>query len=1134
MNHIAPVLKISAIFRGVFFAVFYLVLCSPVVVQAQKTPLLQHVLIVHSAYEEYPWTISLNRGIRDVFAAAPESFEFNTEYLDTKRNHEQSYFEKLYSLWQFKYRNRHIDLIIACDNEAYDFIVNGRDGLFKDIPLVFAAYIGYTPSLLEGKENITGVTQETDIVATIDIALMLHPRTKKVVFVAPGAPPFRMAWLKGLPTRYENRAELVTITPTDLSAIDTEIASLGPDIVVIPLNSCLDENGTYLPFNKFVSHLATNAVYPVYALWDIALDQGIVGGKMVSGELQGRAAAKLALQVLRGTPVRNLPVVTHSPNQYMFDWNQLQRFKVNLSDIPENAVVIHQPVSFYSIHKGVVLGTVGGIAVLLLFIIVLGIVVASLKRTKKNLLLSDEILKQMPEGVVLTDLDGKIKRWMGQAEHIFGYTTAEALDQPFYFIYPPENRAEIIDRYEESIHNIGSFSGEILCRKKDSTTVPIEITSSILLDQDRRSICIVAIHKDISERKQAEKALCESEIRFKKMIEKSPLPMIITDQKQNILLFNDKFTELFGYTIDDVSKVNEWRKMAYPDEQYRVAVNQTWRDAISEAKTNNTDIEMQSFDLTTKDNTKRSCEFYMVPLNSFSLIIIIDVTERKKIETDIKRLALAMDHSSDTIFITDIEGKIVYANPAFEKISGYSREEILGEKIGALEGAHDRSVYEAIWESLSRGDIWTGQMCNTKKNGATYTEEATISPVFSSKGKIINYVAVKRDITERIKLEIKIRQSQRMEAIGTLAGGIAHDFNNILTAILGFSELALNGVEQKSPIANYLQEILNAGNRAKELVKQILTFARVSKSEVKPVLVGTIAKEVIKFIRSSIPTTIGITQVIQSEAKVVADPAQLHQIFMNLFTNAAHAMEDKGGMLTLTIDERNITPSQQVAGVTLAPGNWVVVRVEDTGIGIPDHALKNIFEPYFTTKKLGKGTGLGLSVVYGAVKAMKGEITVASKPEKGTLFTLYLPKAEEREDSASNRKKTFDYSGDERVLLVDDEVAITSMLKKMFEEEGYSVVAYNNPKEALDYFISNHDSIDLVLTDMTMPYMTGAELAVQLLEIKPELPIICCTGFSKKIDKNKAAKIGIKALLKKPLSRLNIFRAVRNIFDNRE
>lgn len=385
---------------------------------------------------------------------------------------------------------------------------------------------------------------------------------------------------------------------------------------------------------------------------------------------------------------------------------------------------------------------------------------------------------------------------------------------------------------------------------------------------------------------------------------------------------------------------------------------------------------------------------------------------------------------------------------------------------------------------------------------------------------------------EHDKLMSELRQSQKMEAIGTLAGGIAHDFNNILTALLGYLELAKLKAKQGGDVSNYLDHIYIAFDRAKNLVKQILTFSRQSEHELKPVQVHLIAKEAIKLLRASIPATIEIQQDISSDCGYVnADPTQIHQVFMNLCTNAYHAMLDSGGTLGITISEKSLTPEDHIANIALPPGRYLKIEINDTGYGMDEDTRKRIFEPYFTTKKKGGGTGLGLAVVHGIVKNHHGHITAYSEKDVGSSFHIYLPLISSGVKYSPTDCQEETVGGHERILFVDDEEPIAQLGILILENLGYQITSFTDSKKALLEFKENPQGYDLVITDMTMPNMTGVELALTVKEIRPNIPIILCTGFSEIINSNKAEALGIDAYVTKPVTTLEISKIIRKVLN---
>ncbi len=385
---------------------------------------------------------------------------------------------------------------------------------------------------------------------------------------------------------------------------------------------------------------------------------------------------------------------------------------------------------------------------------------------------------------------------------------------------------------------------------------------------------------------------------------------------------------------------------------------------------------------------------------------------------------------------------------------------------------------------------------------------------------------------QRQKLETQLQQAQKMEAIGTLAGGIAHDFNNILGAIIGYAEMIHEDCPENSSLFDDINQVLQAANRAKELVKQILAFSRQAKAIKSPVQPATIVKEAIKLLRSSIPTTISIEQDIDPEAGVVlADPTQIHQILMNLCTNAFHAMEMEGGTLTISLHKKTLTKDDLSNEPNMQPGNFLQLSIKDTGVGIAPEIRKKIFDPYFTTKEVGKGTGMGLSMVHGIVKSYGGSISCESMLGEGTVFRITLPTIEAHalDENESTEPAP---EGRERILLIDDEEILLQMGTNMLERLGYHVTARWNGIEALATFQNNPDLFDIVITDQTMPGMTGVDLSRRILQLRPNMPIILCTGYSSLISEEQALSLGIRGYAMKPLARKNVARLIRELLDS--
>jgi len=505
------------------------------------------------------------------------------------------------------------------------------------------------------------------------------------------------------------------------------------------------------------------------------------------------------------------------------------------------------------------------------------------------------------------------------------------------------------------------------------------------------------------------------------------------------------------------------------------------------------------------------------------------IAEQKLIEQALTRMAKAIEHSGDIIIITDIKGNIQYVNPAFTVITGYQRDEVIGRTPALFKsGKHDEIFYKNLWHTITEGKVWTGHFINRKKDGTFYEVEASISPIRDKEGYITNYVAVKRDVTDKIKLEKQLSQVQKMEALGTLAGGIAHDFNNILSGIIGYTELSINEVTSGTDVHMFLKQVLKASLRARELVKQILTFSRQTEQERKPLEINLIVKEVLKLLRPSLPSNIEIRENIQyTSGKILADPTQVHQVLMNLCTNAFHAMKEHGGILEIILTDIHIDTDNIDLYKDLKQGHYIKLSVCDTGHGMTREILERIFDPYFTTKGQGEGTGLGLSVVHGIIKSYNGEIKVFSEPGKGSTFDVYLPEitAEAVEEEILEPVQ----GGKEKILIVDDDEDLAIMLQSILNRQGYEVIVSTDGLEALNIFRANPD-IDLVITDQAMPNITGTQLAQEIYSISPSVPVILCTGFTEELNIEKVTYPGIKKFFIKPFTIRNIAEGIREVF----
>ncbi|MDD5759911.1 MAG: response regulator [Desulfobulbaceae bacterium] len=523
----------------------------------------------------------------------------------------------------------------------------------------------------------------------------------------------------------------------------------------------------------------------------------------------------------------------------------------------------------------------------------------------------------------------------------------------------------------------------------------------------------------------------------------------------------------------------------------------------------------------------------------YSLSLTRDISERKRFIADLQEsrsiLQAILNSIPVRVFWKNKKLEFLGCNTPFAKDAGFeTAEQVIGKDDYAMSWREQAELYRAddcgvIESGKDKLHIEEPQ---TTPSGEQIHLLTSKVPLRDSDGEIIGVLGTYQDITERKKLEGQLQQAQKMEAIGTLAGGIAHDFNNMLSAIIGYTELAKCEIDNSENLQKYLEQVFKAGERAKELVKQILTFSRSSNQELQPLKIQLVIKEALKLLRSSLPSTIKINTDINPDCEaILADPIQIHQVIMNLCTNAYHAMRETGGILSVSLEPIQLSADPIDNKIQLPAGSYLKLEISDTGQGIPREVQDRIFEPYYTTKGKGEGTGLGLAVVHGIITRLHGDIKVYSDKNKGAKFRICLPVSASYAESIQQKTPTHFPTGNEKILLVDDDVDLVQMTQKILESLGYQVTAFTSSLDALKKFHQEPYNFDLVITDMTMPNMTGAKLAEQILTIRPDTKIILCTGFSDLINEKKARAIGIRDYIMKPLTKNDLALAVRKVLD---
>lgn len=735
------------------------------------------------------------------------------------------------------------------------------------------------------------------------------------------------------------------------------------------------------------------------------------------------------------------------------------------------------------------------------------------KRLQKLSKKAEIFLQSSIDGFAVVDAEGRIQEVNCALEDLLGYKEEELIGKKVTDLDEnPEKMVEFINHL--FLEGQGSYESVANTGHRGKRDFNIRAKH---FQEDGKSM-LVGFVQDVTERKQAEKAIREQTDFLETLINTLPAPMYHKGRDGHYIMCNDAYArfvgkskdEIIGHTIRDLSqpdmaKVSEERD----NDLFETGAEQSFESKVYYAK-----------------KEPREVFFHKAPFrNSDGEITglvgtIIDITDRKKAEAENALLATAIHQSAESVVITDPDANIQYVNPAFEKVTGYSAEEAINARPSIMaSGVQAPEFYEKMWSTLKNKEVWHGRLVNQKKDNSLMEVEMTITPVLSDENEIINFVSVQRDVTYETKLEKHIRESHKLEAIGTLAGGIAHDFNNLLFAMLLSIKMVKDDMQEGDENLEMLNQAYQAAQRAKELVKQILIFSHQEEQEFHQLEIISLIKESVRLLRSTLPQTIEVElNLPDSIGAFSGDPAQIQQLFMNLGANASDAMKESGGTFSVSLFSEQLEP-RKAHSLSVEPGAYLKIVVQDTGPGISEDIRERLFEPFFTTKAVGEGTGLGLSVVHGIVKRHEGTIVLDRNFEEGARFEIYLPVKHTTELQPFLEEKPVEKKACEgRLLMVDDEEMVVKLQKKILERAGFTVKEFTGSREALAYFSEHLDDFDLVLTDQTMPSMTGEQLARAVKQLREDIPVVIATGYSAVMDAEKAEEQGIDAFLMKPVS----------------
>ncbi len=724
-----------------------------------------------------------------------------------------------------------------------------------------------------------------------------------------------------------------------------------------------------------------------------------------------------------------------------------------------------------------------------------------------------------------------------QLQSMTGYKEEELRKGSVCSIDPlilPEDLVEITTSVEEAIRNQTHFEVEYRVTHRDGDIHHFWERGRPILGGDGKPQYIDGTIFDITERKQAEEALRESEVRYRSLVENQTDFVCRITPDGTFTFVNTAYCLFLRKTKEELIG-QKWHLLPVGDDVTLI------QEKLETLSASNPIVVIENRILSGEGNVH-----WMQFLNTGIFDSSGDLQEIQSVGRDISERKRAEDSALESnekfrSIVDNIGIGVALISPTMEILELNHQMRVWTPDINPSV----RSICYRTFNNPPRDEICDYcPTCRTLQDGKVH-EGTTVtpiaggrrnyriisSPIFNAEGRVTAAIEMVDDITERLSLQSQLQQSRKMEAVGTLAGGIAHDFNNILAIILGYAELASNDVPESNPISGALKEIFKASIRARDMIHQLLTFSRKAEEERSPIDMAPILKESMKMLRCAIPASVGFTLHISSDVyDVLGDAAQINQIAMNLVTNAADAMFEEGGILEVTLGNILLQKEKVCLDRVLSPGSYVRLRIKDTGEGIEPEIMDRIFEPYFTTKQVGKGTGMGLSVVHGIVKRNGGGLLVESEPGKGTVFEIYFPALEMKAEEEKEPDGKIE-GGSERILFVDDEESMVNLNRIRLEQLGYQVKSTTKPVEALEWFKADPDQFDVIITDMTMPRMSGDRLAAEVLKIRPHMPVIICTGYSERMCAKKAEILGLRKYIEKPIDLRNLASALRDVLD---
>ena len=1092
-----------------------------------------NVLYLNSYHNGYQWSDSIFDGVRDTFRQSGKNIYLQIEYMDSKRFYGEKINEILFNYYKFKFRSTHFDLIVTSDNNAYDFVSRHAFELFPGVPIVFCGINDVEAGKVPMRSLMTGVLEEFDVRSNINMALKFHPGKRRLVVIGDKS-------LTGVAIANQVKAQL-HLLPREIEVEFLDDFSLDELISKVRF-AAGDSIFFFIPFYKDVGEAVYSAQdllrivwertgVPLYGAWEFLLGHGLVGGKLISGYAHGQAAARMGLRILDGESPADIPIAVSPDEPYKFDYRVLMRLGINRKLLPEGSILINEPSPFYSINRHQFWTIIVSLVILSMVLVLLVINILERKqievRIKNQLSFLRTLMDTLPVPIYFTDRSGAIAGINRAFEYWFGVNWQQSR------AFASQEMAVADTRFSPMLDSrMDSFESQIL--HGDGTLRSVVLHKATYSDAQGDNAGIVGVISDITDRKKAEDDLRAAEEKYRTIFENSALGIFQTSPDGSWIVANPALARMLGYVgPEELIEDNPNIASLYYQQSDRERVVELYQQNRGSIEFEVLFRKRDGAVITANLNARavRGSDDGFCHFEGF----VEDITDRKAAELALAAseamLQLVLDTIPQLVHWKDKRLHIIGANRNFLTHVGESElSAILGKTYGEV--LSDPEEVQRIAE-LDREVIENNEPCYRMRletrNAAGERMWLLVNkvPLYGPKGDVVGILSTAEDITQTVNLEKQLLQSQKMEAIGTLAGGIAHDFNNILTSIMNSTELAMEDVAEGSIVWKDLERSLKASARGSGLIKQILTFSRPTQEGFVPTDLREVVSEAVALFRVSMPRNITVDSEVEQELPLcLADPTQVHQIVMNLATNAFQALGSRGGTISIRLGRLTLEREEPQWG-SLAPGVYSLLSIVDDGPGITETIQDKIYDPFFTTKGKGEGTGLGLAVVHGIVRNHGGEIRLSSVPGR-TRFDILLPTMNDfcllpgecDSDVAE---------GTERLAFIEDDEDQLQLIPRALAQLGYTVHPFHTAAEAIEAVCGGLD-VDLVITDFDMPGMTGIDVAVALEKSRPELPVIMVSGRKRAAEfSSQAGNIAI--FVSKPYNKAMLGRAIRDVMD---